>query len=372
MTEPIVVTINLAGRAYEVLIGSNLLGSASRRIIAAVGRRRLVIVSDETVAALHLPTLTADLDAADLEFVALTVPAGEASKELHRFPALLDRLLALDLDRRTVIVALGGGVVGDLAGFAASCLLRGLDYIQIPTTLLAQIDSSVGGKTGVNASAGKNLVGAFHQPRLVLADLDMLGTLPRRELLAGYGEMVKYGLLGDAQFFELLERRAVELLTLEPTILASAIATCCRMKAEIVAEDEREAGRRGLLNLGHTFGHALEAETGFGDRLLHGEGVAIGTVMAAELSAGLGRLETRDADRIRRHFASVGLPTDAADLRLAPGAATRLLGHMMHDKKTIDQRLNFITLDAIGRATILRDVEPAEVRRVLLEAGVPA
>ena len=364
MTETI--RVELAGRAYDILIGSGLIEAAGPHIARRLGQRRLVVLTDETVAALHLPALAAALEAAGLRFDTLTVPAGEASKDIARFPALMERLLALGIDRRSVIVALGGGVVGDLAGFAAASALRGIDFVQIPTTLLAQIDSSVGGKTGVNTAQGKNLVGAFHQPSLVLADLDLLRTLPRRELLSGYAEMVKYGLIGDRSFFEHLEANAPSLLALDGGVLGPAVALCCRMKAAIVSQDEREAGQRALLNLGHTFGHALEAETGFGDRLLHGEGVALGTVMAASLSARLGRLDARDSARIRRHFEQAGLPVTLRATGLGPEYAARLIAHMAHDKKTAEGRLTFIVLDAIGRASVFKDVDPAQVEAVLL------
>ncbi len=359
------VRVDLAGRSYDILIGAGLTARAGALIEAVVGRRRLVVMTDSTVEQLHLPALARSLRGADLRFDTISVAAGEVSKEIGRFPGLVERILDLGIDRRTVIVALGGGVVGDLAGFAAASLLRGIDFVQVPTTLLAQIDSSVGGKTGLNARQGKNLIGAFHQPLLVLADLDLLATLPRRELLAGYAEMVKYGLLGDAGFFAALERSAERLLALDPAILAPAIATCCRMKAAIVAEDEREAGRRALLNLGHTFGHALEAETGFGEALLHGEAVGLGIVLAADLSVELGRLPAEAARRIRRHIAAVGLPTALAPLGLGRSDAARLVGHMAHDKKTTDGRLTFILLDAIGRASIAHGVDPLAVERVL-------
>jgi 3-dehydroquinate synthase len=363
------VRVELAGRSYDILIGPGLLAEAGRLIERAVGRRRLIVVTDETVERLHLPVLTRSLAAAGLRADVVAVPAGEASKDLRRFPAFLERILALGPDRRTVLVALGGGVVGDLAGFAAATLLRGLDFVQIPTTLLAQIDSSVGGKTGVNAPQGKNLVGAFHQPALVLADLDLLRTLPRRELLAGYAEMVKYGLIGDAAFFAHLEDAAPRLLSLDPATLGAAVALCCRMKAAIVAEDEREAGRRALLNLGHTFGHAFEAETGFGDRLLHGEAVALGMAMAAALSVRLGRLDPDSARRVRRHLAAAGLPVSLAEAGLDAGAAPALLAHMAHDKKTSEGRFTFVVLDAIGAAALARGVDPAPVAETLRSDG---
>jgi len=363
------LTVELAGRSYDILIGSGLLGRAGTLLREAVGTRRLVIVTDENVARHHLATLQAGLDAASFRHSTIIVPPGEATKDLRRFPDFAERLLDERLDRGTLLVAFGGGVVGDLAGFAAATLLRGLDFVQIPTTLLAQIDSSVGGKTGVDTRQGKNLVGAFHQPRLVLADLDTLATLPRRDLLAGYGELAKYGLLGDADFFAHLEETARHILALDPAPLAAAVLACCRMKAEIVAEDEREAGRRALLNLGHTFGHALEAETGYGDALLHGEAVSIGMVLAAELSVALGRLAPASAARICRHLEAAGLPTAMAQIPGAPFEARRLTHHMALDKKAADGKLTFILLDAIGRSAVERGVPVETVEQVLRAAG---
>jgi 3-dehydroquinate synthase len=366
------VRVDLAGRSYDILIGGGLLAGAGAAIRERLGRRRIVTVTDDTVAGHHLPALEAALAAADLPFQTVIIAPGEASKDLRRFPDFAERLLDCGLDRSSVILAFGGGVVGDLAGFAAATLLRGIDFVQAPTTLLAQIDSSVGGKTAVDARQGKNLVGAFYQPRLVLADLDVLATLPRRELLAGYAEMVKYGLLGDATFFAWLDAHHAAVLAGHAAPLAEAVAHCCRMKSEIVAEDERETGRRALLNLGHTFGHAIETETGFSAALLHGEAVALGILLAAELSVALGRLPREDATRIRAHFKAAGLPTDPALLQGAPFPAGNLLGHMRHDKKTVDGRLTFILLDAIGIAAIARDVAEDAVRRVLIEQGVAA
>jgi 3-dehydroquinate synthase len=361
------IRVALAGRSYDILIGPGVLATTGAAISQAAGKRRLVIVSDANVAALHMDRLLEAVSGHASRIDTVIVEPGESAKDIARFPALLERILDLGIDRRTLIVAFGGGVVGDLAGFAAASLLRGLDFVQIPTTLLAQIDSSVGGKTGVNTRQGKNLVGAFHQPALVLADLDLLATLPRRELLAGYGEMVKYGLIADRSFFERLEETAASLLDLDPAALTDAVATCCRMKAAIVAEDEREAGRRALLNLGHTFGHALEAETGFGATLLHGEAVALGMVLAADLSVRLGRLDRNDAGRIASHLASTGLPTTLAAIGLGPQSADRLIAHMAHDKKTMDGNLTFVVLDAIGHAAIQPGIAPDMVRAVLAE-----
>ena len=361
------VDVALAGRSYEILIGKGLLAQAGGEIRTRFGARKLIVVTDETVASLHLASLTQSLTAAALDFGVVTVPAGEQSKNLHRFPEFCEELLSFAPERGTMLVALGGGVVGDLTGFAAASLLRGLDFVQIPTTLLAQIDSSVGGKTGVNTRQGKNLVGAFHQPRLVLADLGSLESLPVRELRAGYAEMVKYGALGDADFFTWLEGNGAAVLALDPTALEYAVAHCCRMKAEIVGEDEREQGRRALLNLGHTFGHALEAETGFSDRLLHGESVALGMVLAAELSARLGRTPTQDTARIKALLAVSGLPVAIA--ALGPLSADSLIAHMGHDKKVTGGKITFILLEGLGRAVPVRDVGNAHLQEVLRDSG---
>jgi 3-dehydroquinate synthase len=363
------LTVDLAGRAYDIVVGAGLLARVGEFLAPVIGRRRLIVVTDETVAQHHLAALQAGLDAAGYRHAAVIVPAGESSKDLHRFADFAEQVLDQGIDRNTVLVAFGGGVVGDLAGFGAATVLRGVDFVQIPTTLLAQVDSSVGGKTGVDTRHGKNLVGAFHQPRLVLADLDVLKTLPHRELLAGYAEMVKYGILGDVGFFEYLESAAPRILALDPAVIGHAVLECCRMKAAIVAEDEREAGRRALLNLGHTFGHALEAETGYGSALLHGEAVAIGMVLAAEMSVHLGLLDKVGAERIRRHLDALGLPTSPNQVPGAPFKAARLIEHMSHDKKTIDGKLTFVLLDRVGHSRVERDVPAALVERVLTATG---
>ena len=367
MTE--LVTVELAGRGYGIVIGQGLLARAAEWLRDAIGPRRLIVVTDEHVAFHHLAAFQAGLDSAGYRRDSVIIRPGEAAKDLRRFPDLAERLLDLGPDRGTVLVALGGGVVGDLTGFAAATLLRGLDFVQIPTSLLAQIDSSVGGKTGVDTRHGKNLVGAFHQPRLVLADLDVLASLPARELAAGYAEMVKTAALGDADFFAALERAGDAILGLDPALVGPAVARCCRLKAAIVAEDEREAGCRALLNFGHTFGHALEAETGFGGDLLHGEGVAIGMMLAANLSVALGRLDPEAIRRLRTLLERAGLPVSMRQVPGAPFAASRLIEHMAHDKKAQDGRLTFILLDAIGRAAIERRVSMAAVEHVLEQDG---
>jgi 3-dehydroquinate synthase len=321
----------------------------------------VLIVTDETVAELHGARLADALDKAGLARETVVLPPGEGTKSFATLQTLCETLLAKRIDRADVIVAFGGGVIGDLAGFAASMLLRGLEYIQIPTTLLAQVDSSVGGKTAIDMPQGKNLVGAFHQPRGVLADTALLDTLPRRDMLAGYAEVAKYGLIENEAFFGWLERawaRVVEHAGPERT---GAIDFSCRAKAAIVAEDEREAGKRALLNFGHTFAHALETECGYGDELRHGEAVALGMVMAFDLSAALGLCDAGAAERVRRHFAAAGLPTSlrANTLAARPWAAERLVAHMLSDKKARAGTLTFILARGIGQAFVAHDV-PAE------------
>ncbi|HYC15262.1 MAG TPA: 3-dehydroquinate synthase [Stellaceae bacterium] len=363
-----IVEVALDRRRYPIHIGAGLLARAGALVAPLAGKRRVVVVTDESVARLHLPALARSLDAAGIAHVDLAVPPGEASKDFAHFADLCERILALGIERGTSILALGGGVVGDLAGFVAASLLRGIDYVQIPTTLLAQVDSSVGGKTAINAAHGKNLVGAFHQPILVIADVGTLATLPKRELLAGYAEVVKYGLIRDRDFFEWLEREGANLSAGDPAALAHAVRESCRHKAAVVAADEREAGERALLNFGHTFGHALEAETGFGSELLHGEGVAAGMALAFEFSRKLGHATAQSSERVRRHLASVGLPTGLRGLANRRFDPDRLLAHMRHDKKVRDGKLTFILARDIGDAFIARDVPEAAVREFLADA----
>lgn len=357
--------VALGNRSYDILVGEGLLATAGQRIAALAGGRRVFVVTDDAVAALHLATLERALDGAGLPYEALVLPAGEQTKDFGHLESLANRLLAMKLERASLLIALGGGVIGDLTGFAAAILLRGLDFVQIPTTLLAQVDSSVGGKTGINTPQGKNLVGCFHQPRLVLADIETLSSLPRRELLAGYAEVVKYGLINDAGFFGWLEDHGLALIEGDPAARRRAVLTSCAKKAEIVAADEREAGRRRLLNLGHTFGHALEAELGYDGRLLHGEAVAIGLVLAFELSARLGFCPAQEAARLRRHLAAVGLPTG---LDWVPGcvwAVDALIDHMRRDKKVRDGRVSFVLARGIGRAFVADDVDLSDVADLL-------
>jgi 3-dehydroquinate synthase len=364
-----VVPVGLGDRAYEVLVGSGLIDTAGERIAPLLKRARTAIVADETVAGLHGTRLRASLEAAGLACEFITIPPGESSKSFDGLADVVDRLLALALDRGDMIIAFGGGVVGDLAGFAAAIYKRGIDFVQIPTTLLAQVDSSVGGKTAIDTPRGKNLVGAFHQPRLVLADLDVLATLPDREMRAGYAEVIKYGLLGDFDFFEWLETNGAAVLAREPRALASAIARSVEMKAEIVAEDEREAGRRALLNLGHTFGHALEAEMGFGDGLLHGEAVALGCAQALRFSADRGLLPRQDALRAERGVAAAGLPVRLEHVAGGPFSADRLIEHMAQDKKAEGGALTLVLARGIGEAFVSKGVDPEPLRRFLISEG---
>jgi 3-dehydroquinate synthase len=361
------LAVELGARGYEIVVGDGLIAHAGAEILPLLRRRQVVVVTDENVAPHYLERLRAALAATGIAEASVVLPPGEETKDLEHFGRLAERVLGCGIERGTMLVALGGGVVGDLTGFAAATLLRGIDFVQIPTSLLAQVDSSVGGKTGINTPLGKNLIGAFHQPRLVLADTAALATLPRRELLAGYAEIVKYGLIRDAEFFLWCERQGNALCALEPEPLRHAVLTSCRMKAAIVAADEREAGDRALLNFGHTFGHALEAETGFSSRLLHGEAVALGMVLAFDFAVRLGLAAAAEADRLRRHFGATGLPTRLADVGLA-GAAERLLVHMQKDKKVRDGKTTLILPRRIGDAFVMKDA-PAQALRDFLAAA---
>jgi 3-dehydroquinate synthase len=366
MVAPRSVPVALGQRRYEILIGPGLLGTAGERIAPLVGRRKTIIVTEERVGPRYAGRLEASLDAAGLRRgETVTLPAGEGTKDFAHFAALCETLLGQGIDRGTHLLALGGGVIGDLVGFAAASLLRGIDFIQVPTTLLSQVDSSVGGKTGINASHGKNLIGAFHQPRLVLADTDVLTSLPEREVKAGYAEVLKYALIRDRAFFAWLEEHGRDVLALKPEALAHAVAVSCAAKAAIVAADERETGDRALLNLGHTFGHAFEAAYGFGERLLHGEAVAIGMALAFDLSLALGMCPRSDAEAVKSHLERHGLMTHVRDLPPIP-SVDFLITAMMKDKKAVDGRIAFILARGIGEAYIAKDV-PTEPVKLLLE-----
>ncbi len=366
------LSVDLADRPYDILIGPGLIADAGRHCRPFVPKGRAIVVTDDNVARLHLEPLVASLAAAGIAAPVVTVPAGEPSKTFESFGRLMEQLLDQRPDRGTVLIALGGGVVGDLTGFAASVLLRGVDFIQIPTTLLAQVDSSVGGKTGINTRHGKNLVGAFHQPRLVLADTGVLDTLPRRELLAGYAEVAKYGLIDDEPFFAWLEANAMALLDGDAALRTHAIAHSCAAKARIVRADEREtAGVRDLLNLGHTFAHALEAETGYGDALLHGEAVGIGMALAFDMSVAMGLCPEEDSARARAHLAAVGLavsPRGLAGENARGWDPSRLVEHMSSDKKNRDGKLTFILARGIGQSFVERGVEPEHPRATFARA----
>jgi shikimate kinase/3-dehydroquinate synthase len=368
------LSVALPSTTYEVVIGDDLLPRAGALLAPVLPQKRAVIITDATVAALHLPALQQGLAATGVATQAIVVPPGEASKSLQSYLSVVDQLLELRVERRTTIIALGGGVVGDLAGFAAATTLRGLPFVQIPTTLLSQVDSSVGGKTGVNTPRGKNLVGAFYQPRMVLADTATLATLPSRELRAGYAEIAKAGLIGDAAFFAWCEQHGRGVVGGDRVAQAEAIKRACAFKAAVVGDDEREEkpnDGRALLNLGHTFGHALEAEYGYDGGLLHGEGVAIGLGLAYKLSASLGHCSAADVQRVLAHVGAVGLPADLAMLNRRFSAAA-LIGHMRRDKKMRDGTLNFVLARGIGQAFTATDVAMESVTALLRDEGCTA
>lgn len=355
------VHVALGGRAYDILIGANLVEEAGAHIQRVAPGAACAIITDENVARLHLPTLEESLRKAGIRYTTIVVTPGEGSKSLSTFGRVCDEVLAAKIERRDLIVAFGGGVVGDLAGFVAASVRRGSRFVQIPTTLLSQVDSSVGGKTGINSPHGKNLIGAFHQPSLVLADVDVLRTLSMREFRAGYAEVVKYGLIGDKRFFEWLDADADAVFHSRAEQIC-AVAVSCETKAAIVARDETEQGDRALLNLGHTFGHAFELLTGYDSaRLVHGEGVAIGMACAARFSARLGLCDPADAERVTRHLAGVGLPTEIRQIPGWSGDAQAILAAMYQDKKVEGGALTFILMRGIGEAFIAKAVEPAEV-----------
>ncbi len=360
-----VISVALADRPYEVRVQPGLLSRVAEECGSRLRKQRVPIITDANVHAAWGAKVEASLLAAGHEAAWRILPPGEQTKCWLELSATVDWLLAEEVDRNDHILALGGGVIGDLTGFAASILKRGCNFIQLPTTLLAQVDSSVGGKTAINTAAGKNLVGAFHQPSLVLADPDALGTLPEREVAAGYAEVVKYGLLGDAEFFAWCEANGTKLLAGDSPTREYAVAASVTAKARIVAEDERETtGARALLNLGHTFGHALEAQTGFSSRLLHGEGVAMGMVLAARYSVRRGLMAEAEASRIAAHFAETGLPYELADLGLNCTGQS-LASHMLHDKKMDAGTLPFLLMRRIGEAFLAKDVELADVSAFL-------
>jgi 3-dehydroquinate synthase len=366
-SDPVIVNVALGERSYDVVIGRGQLALLGAKVSMLRPGCKAAIVSDETVASHHLVTTEKALAAAGIAAVAtVVVPPGESSKSFSMLERVCEALISARIERTDIVVALGGGVIGDLAGLAAALVRRGLAYVQIPTSLLAQVDSSVGGKTAIDSKHGKNLIGAFHQPLLVIADSALLDTLPARQFRAGYAEIVKYGLIGDAGFFAWLESNWREIFA-GGAAREHAIAVSCRMKAAIVARDERESGERALLNLGHTFGHALEAAAGFSDRLLHGEAIALGMALAFGFSAKRGLLPQSETERVKRHLAAVGLPIHLCSVPGAPPNADRLMELIAQDKKVKRGKLTFILARGIGASFIASDIDATEVRAFLVE-----
>ena len=362
------VKVGLGDRAYDIEIGSGLLKRAGALIAPLLARPKICIVTETRVADLHLDTLETSLRNEDIQVASLVLNPGEGTKDWANLQRTVEWLLDQRVERDDMVLAFGGGVIGDLVGFAAAILRRGVDFVQVPTSLLAQVDSSVGGKTGINSTAGKNLIGAFHQPKLVIADIDILGTLDHRDFLSGYGEVAKYGLLGDVAFFEWLEDNSDALKQRDSDVIAYAVRRSCEMKADIVARDEMERGDRALLNLGHTFGHALEAATGYSDRLLHGEGVALGCALAFETSMRLNLCAQEVPSRVRAHFADMGMKTDLADIPGDLPDSAALIDLMGQDKKVRARKITFIMARGIGQAFTTADVDPATVKSVLDDA----
>ncbi|MCH7936735.1 MAG: 3-dehydroquinate synthase [Proteobacteria bacterium] len=365
---PATLTVDLGERSYDILVGDGLLASAGKLIAPVLAEPRTVVITDENVEKHCLGTLEKSLDEAGIDHQKIVLEAGEQTKDYAHVEALWGQLLDHRVERTTTLIALGGGVVGDIAGFAAAVTLRGMDFIQIPTTLLAQVDSSVGGKTGINTPQGKNLIGAFHQPRLVLADIGALASLAPRQMRAGYAEVVKYGLIGDADFFAWLEANGQAVIDGDPEACLHAVLTSCRAKASIVKADETEKGSRALLNLGHTFGHALEAQTGYSDALHHGEAVAIGLGLAFDLSVRMGLCPGQDRDRLKSHLAAVGLPVGLGGLADGGWSAAGLIDLMGRDKKVRSGAMTFVLLRGIGQAFITQDVDLGLLAEVLKEA----
>jgi 3-dehydroquinate synthase len=361
------VRVNLGRRSYDIKVGEGLLPQAGQMLLPLLKRKRVAIITDENIARLHFAGLQAALDMHGIFHASLVLKPGEATKSYAGLQEACEFLLASGIERNDMVIAFGGGVIGDLAGFAAGVLRRGVRFVQIPTTLLAQVDSSVGGKTGINSPRGKNLIGVFHQPSLVLADLDLLRTLPMRERAAGYAEVAKYGLLGDSSFFDWLDQRVEQVIACDSDAVRKAVSRSCQMKADIVAKDETETGLRALLNLGHTFGHALEAATGYSNRLLHGEAVAIGMVQAFRFSGRLGLCEPHLADHVARHLGRAGLPPGTGQIPGALPPPAKLLDIMHQDKKAAGGKLVFILARSVGDAFVARDIAEADVLKFLEE-----
>ena len=357
--------VPMGERSYDIFIGDGAISHAGSLIKDILKAPRAIIVTDENIAPSWLEPLKTSLNYAGIKTREIILPPGEHTKSVSHLEQLLDNLLENNIDRKTTLIALGGGVIGDLTGFAAAVVMRGVDFVQVPTTLLSQVDSSVGGKTGIDTRFGKNLIGAFHQPRAVITDTSTLDTLPMRERLCGYAEVIKYGVINDRGFYDWLIENGQKVLDGNPAARREAVRRSCANKAEIVAADEREQGLRALLNLGHTFGHALEAQIGFEDKLKHGEAVAIGMIMALELSVRLAMASEIDRDRLRDHLKTVGLPVDLKGLAGGNWTVDALLDHMGRDKKTQDGKLTFILVRAIGNSFVANDVDHDAAKGVL-------
>ena len=359
------INVKLGNRSYQIYIGENLIANVSKYIQPFLNQSRIIVVTDSNVSKIWLPVLEKSFKSDGIVVQKIILPAGESTKTFDHLRSLIHKIFEYGVDRKTIIIALGGGVIGDLTGFAASIILRGLKFIQIPTTLLAQVDSSVGGKTAINTEFGKNLLGSFYQPYMVLADTCTLKTLPKRELIAGYAEVVKYAIIQDIDFFSWCEENASDIINQNPIAQKIAILKSCDIKAKIVAHDELELGNRAILNLGHTFGHAFEAEIGYNSMLLHGEAVAIGIIAAFKLSTSIGLCELQETIRIENHFKKVGLPINLADLQNTDWTARKIIARMMKDKKMLDGKMIFILGRKIGDTFISNDVSLDKLRTFL-------
>ncbi len=359
------INVNLGQRAYQIFVGQSLIENTFSFIDPILNPSKTIIITDENVSSKWLAPLEANLKTPLNQVETIVLPTGEQTKSFAHLERLINNILALKIDRQTLLIALGGGVIGDLVGFASSIILRGLDFIQIPTTLLAQVDSSIGGKTAINTQFGKNLVGSFFQPRLVLADIKTLQTLPKRELLAGYAEVVKHGLISNLKFFEWCELNGNNILAANPNALKAAIIKSCEIKSEIIANDEKEHGQRAILNLGHTFGHAIEAESGYTAEILHGEAVSIGIILAFKLSNLLNLCSAQEVNRVEKHFAAVGLPTNLSKIAKPSWTAEKLIAHMKRDKKVLNGNITFILAKGIGKPFISKSIKLSDVEALL-------
>ena len=365
MGENKILDVPLDHRSYKIIIGQDLINNSGQLVKDAINGDRVIVVTDTNIAPLYLSKLLTSLKSSNIKFEQIIIPSGENSKSFEGFQNLTNQILSMRIDRKTTLIALGGGVIGDLTGFAASTLLRGIDFIQIPTTLLAQVDSSVGGKTAINSPIGKNLIGAFYQPRLVISDISVLKTLPQRELVSGYAEIVKYGLIYDHNFFSWLEKIRIGICSKNDEFNSQAIFRSCEIKTYFVCNDETEQNKRGLLNFGHTFGHALESETNFSGKILHGEAVSIGMTMAFELSHSLGLCSSKDKDRMMRHLRSVGLPTKIRDIKGIKWNSEAIINHMHSDKKVKNGKIMLILTTGIGSAHLASNVSKANIIKTI-------